>query len=648
VLKIWLKDGESGTTYAGFPQSFPGTTTTGGIVAADLGEGGTPEIVFNHGGDKISCLKADGTLQWTLTGLPSVSAPAIGDLEGDGALDMAVLTTDGKIYCFTLGNAGIGPRGIEWPNFDGWPDRGRRHHIRDRAAVRPLWPANLAPPSAYIARPVFADVTGDGFPETVWSDSVLKKTYVFRAGTDSIPNYPQLYTGNAISNEAPAVGDVTGDGIDETVQTTTNGLVVWGNRNGQVTSMTVDNNRILTPPVLADINNDGTLDCVVGSSSGRLYALNLINKTVITGFPVTTPGAISLPPAVGDVNGDGQTDIVAVAASRNITAYPRTGSAPLAGWPRQFVSGSVLTQPILVPVAGNTGLAVAFGQTRTDSCFANLVGANSANRPGWPRRLAGTQIYGPVAGDMTNDNQPDFAYSTNTDSMYVFVANGNRALTKWVDSGGDIEVCGMVDVDLDQRPDLIAVADHSTLLAVRFNTLLARSFDRLVFYLDFGQPPTFGDLTGDGSMDMGMADIGFPVMYTFGPGSWDGRFAPWPMKGHDPRRSNAFSGKTYVGTGDGPPPVASIGWARALPNPASGRIVLTQSRPLAGRFDAAIYDLRGRLVRRIAEGEARPGEAAPVWTWDGADQNGARTAPGVYFYRVVDREGALATRIVRL
>lgn len=206
----------------------------------------------------------------------------------------------------------------------------------------------------------------------------------------------------------------------------------------------------------------------------------------------------------------------------------------------------------------------------------------------------------------------------------------------------------MVDVDLDQRPDLIAVADHSTLLAVRFNTLLARSFDRLVFYLDFGQPPTFGDLTGDGSMDMGMADIGFPVMYTFGPGSWDGRFAPWPMKGHDPRRSNAFSGKTYVGTGDGPPPVASIGWARALPNPASGRIVLTQSRPLAGRFDAAIYDLRGRLVRRIAEGEARPGEAAPVWTWDGADQNGARTAPGVYFYRVVDREGALATRIVRL
>ena len=650
VLKITVKDLETGATYAGFPQSFPGTTTGGGIVAADLGEGGTPEIVFNHGGDKISCLKADGSLQWTLSGLPSVASPAVGDLEGDGALDLAVTTTDGKIYAYTLGNAGVGPKGIEWPNFDGWADHGRRHHIRDRAAVKPLWPPVVSPPSAYVSRPVLADLTGDGFPETVWSDSILKKTYTFIAGCDSLSFYPQLYTGDAIAYDAPAVGDVTGDGVDETVQSTTNGFLVWGNRNGQVNSMAVDVSpaRTLSPPTLADINNDGVLDVVVGSSSGRLYALNLVNKTVIAGFPVTTPGAITLPPSVGDINGDGQTDIVVVAAQRNITAYSRTGGSPLTGWPRQFASGSSLTQPILVPVAGNTGLAVAFGQSRTDSVFANLVGANSANRPGWPRRLVGTQIFGPVAGDFSNDGQPDFAYSSNSDTVYVFAPNGNRVLTKWIDTGGDVEVCGMVDVDLDQRPDLIAVSDHSTLLAIRFNTLLARAFDRIVVYLDSGQPPSFGDLGGDGAMDVVMADIGTPIAYTFGAGSWDARFAPWPMKGHDPRRTNAYSGKTVVGASDPQPFAALEGWARALPNPAHGRIALTHSRPLLGRFDAAIYDLRGRLVRRIAEGEARPGDAAPAWTWDGADERGAAAAPGVYFYRVVDRAGALSTRIVRL
>ena len=385
---------------------------------------------------------------------------------------------------------------------------------------------------------------------------------------------------------------------------------------------------------------------VVGSSFGRVYALNLINKTVIPGFPVSVSGAVSLPPAVGDVNGDGQTDIVVVSGLRNIYAFPRTGVNPLAGWPRVFPSGSTLTQPILVPVAGNTGLAVSLGQSRTDSVFAHLVGANSANRPGWPRRLVGTSIFGPVAGDMTNDGQPDFAFSTNTDSMYVFVANGNRALAKFVDSGGDIEIAGMVDVDLDQRPELIAVSDHSTLLGVSFNGLLSRAFDRLVFYMDLGQSPAFGYLGGDGVMDMGLSDIGTPFLFSFGFGSWDARWCPWPMKGHDPRRTNAFSGKTVVGAFDAEPAVAlATGWARA-PEPraaASPSPIRPPHRALRSR------DLRPARAARPPVAAARPGRRGRAsWTWDGTDEHGSSTGPGVYFYRVVDQAGSLATRIVRL
>ena len=150
-------------------------------------------------------------------------------------------------------------------------------------------------------------------------------------------------------------------------------------------------------------------------------------------------------------------------------------------------------------------------------------------------------------------------------------------------------------------------------------------------------------------MEMALSDLGLPILYTFGFGSWNPAFAPWPMKGHDSKRTNAFSGLTVVGVGD-PGPGAGVvtGWARALPNPASGRVALTHSRPLAGRFEAAIFDLRGRLVRRIAAGEARPSDAAPTWTWDGTDDAGRSAAAGVYFYRVVDTRGAMATRVVRL
>jgi hypothetical protein len=647
TLSIRLVDGEAGVAFGSFPKTYAGSAPGGAIVAADLGEGGTPELVFNHGGDKVSCLKVDGTLQWTLSGLVTAVGPALGDLEGDGAMDLAVVTTNGGIHSYTLGNAGVGPKGIEWPNHDGTADHARRHHLRDRAAVRPQWPAALSPPNAFTTRPVLADVSGDGLPEAIWSDYLSSKTYVWGQATDSLTGFPQTYTSGAIQ-DAPAVGDVTGDGIDEVIQSTANGYLVWGTRTGVKNSMLIDNNRILTPPGLADLNADGVLDVVVGSSSGRLYAANLITKTLLPGFPVTTAGAILLPPALGDVNGDGQTDIVVVANVRYITAYGRTGVAALAGWPRQFPSGNTLTQPILLPVAGNAGLAVAFGSQRVDSTFAYLVGGNSANKAGWPVRFAGNAIFGPIAGDFDNDNNPDVIFSTSTDSMYVLRANGGRAFARFYDSAGDVEVTNLVDLDLDQRPDIVAMSDHSTMLGMRFNGLLTRSFDRLTFFTEAGQPPAFGDLGNDGAMEMALSDLGQPILYSFGFGSWGKLWSPWPMKGHDARRTHALSGTTVVGAEDPGPALAALGWARAMPNPAAGRVTLAHSRPLRGRFEAAIYDLRGRLVRRIAAGEAPVGAAAPSWTWDGTDEHGSATVAGVYFYRVVDAEGALSTRVVRL
>jgi len=656
TLSITVVDGAAGSPLIGFPRTYANSAPGGAILAADLGDGATPELVFNEGGDRVTCITGNGTLSWTLTGLPATAGPALGDLNGDGALDLAVATTDGKIYAYTLGNAGIGPRGVEWPNSDGQADRSRRHHVRDRAALRPQWPALLTPPEAFTARPVIGDLTGDGLPEAVWSDYTTAKAFAWNQATAAPPGWPQTYVNGAI-NDAPAVGDVTGDGVFETVQSTALGYLVWGDRTGTKGSLLVDTGKILTPPALADLDGDGTLDVVVGSSSGRLYGVNLVTKAVIAGFPVTAAGAIVLPPALGDISGDGLTDIVVVAGLRYIYAYGKNGGAPLAGWPRQFSSGSSLTQPILVPVAGNSGLAVSFGQARADSVVAHLVGGNSAEKAGWPRTLTGTAIFGPVAGDFDNDGAPDFAFSTgnliasNTgaDSVYVFVANGNRALARFYNSPGNVEVAGMVDVDLDQRPDVIAISDLSIIVAIRFNGLVSRAFDRLVFLLESGQPPAFGDLGNDGVMEMAISDLGTPYLYSFGFGSWNAAWAPWPMKGHDAKRTNAFSGLTVVAVGDLPPaPVVSAGWARALPNPASGRVALTHSRPLAGRFEAAIFDLRGRLVRRIAAGEARAGDAAPTWTWDGADDGGRATAAGVYFYRVVDQQGALSTRVVRL
>ncbi len=91
------------------------------------------------------------------------------------------------------------------------------------------------------------------------------------------------------------------------------------------------------------------------------------------------------------------------------------------------------------------------------------------------------------------------------------------------------------------------------------------------------------------------------------------------------------------------PPVAARGLGTA-PNPFARETMLSfrvASREPVGLF---VYDLAGRRVRRLFEGEAEAGERRLAW--DGRDDAGAPVAPGVYLVRL-DR-ARLAPQFVRL
>ena len=70
----------------------------------------------------------------------------------------------------------------------------------------------------------------------------------------------------------------------------------------------------------------------------------------------------------------------------------------------------------------------------------------------------------------------------------------------------------------------------------------------------------------------------------------------------------------------------------AVPNPFNPQTVIRFDLPVAGRAKLAVYDLAGRLVRTLVEGEqpAGPGEA----TWNGCDAAGRGLPSGTYFARL--------------
>ncbi len=70
----------------------------------------------------------------------------------------------------------------------------------------------------------------------------------------------------------------------------------------------------------------------------------------------------------------------------------------------------------------------------------------------------------------------------------------------------------------------------------------------------------------------------------------------------------------------------------ARPNPFNPVTTIDYSLASAGHTTIRVYDLSGRVVRTLVDGDAEPGEHKVVW--DGTTDAGQRAASGVYFVKM--------------
>ncbi len=82
------------------------------------------------------------------------------------------------------------------------------------------------------------------------------------------------------------------------------------------------------------------------------------------------------------------------------------------------------------------------------------------------------------------------------------------------------------------------------------------------------------------------------------------------------------------------------------PNPSVGGTDISYDLPAAGPVVLRIYDVSGRLVREINEGERQAGRHR--YRWDGRDAEGSRLASGVYFLSLYADRVTLSTKVVLL
>jgi len=249
----------------------------------------------------------------------SESMPVLGDLDGDGDLDLLVgnkVTTDDNTTATITRYENTGTRTA--PVFT---DRG-----------------DLGIHGTYNYAPVITDLDGDGVPDLVlgtWNDHLQ---WWQNRGTAAVPDWTMVDSALVVitrgSNTTPALADLDGDGdLDLVIGEASGQLNLYRNVGTRTTPQFelvtdempgMDVGRRSTP-TFHDVDGDGKPDLLIGSEDGALH--RWFNRT--TGSEIrferdTTfvmQGDNLSSPTVGDLDGDGRFELILGTMSGGLRLY---------------------------------------------------------------------------------------------------------------------------------------------------------------------------------------------------------------------------------------------------------------------------------------------------------------------------------------
>lgn len=97
-------------------------------------------------------------------------------------------------------------------------------------------------------------------------------------------------------------------------------------------------------------------------------------------------------------------------------------------------------------------------------------------------------------------------------------------------------------------------------------------------------------------------------------------------------------------TGVGDAPALAVARVSAQPNPFNPQTTVAFTVPRAGHVTVAVYDLQGRHVRTLFNGDLPSGDQAVMW--DGCGDDGQTCGSGVYFARMVAPDAAATAKLM--
>jgi len=327
-----------------------------------------PDIVFSSfsGGaysspGTITAIRGDdGTTLWSVSSadghqLYSSSGIAIGDLEGDGQVEVCVSGVSSSVVCLNGSDGSL------------------------------KWAAGTE--TATYGCPSIADLDGDGSAEVIHGRTIINADGTVRAtGTG----------GTGGGHKMSFAVDWDGDGQLEVVAGNTiyrhDGTIAWSDE-------LVD-----AAPAVGDFDLDGLPDLVRAGSGQILVTLN--DGTLLWALP-TAGGGSAGPPTVADFDGDGLPE-VGVADLSLYTVYDTDGSILWSNTVSDYSSSQ--TGSSVFDFEGDGAAEVVYADEHTLWIFDGATGAVKMQQDG---HASGTLMEYPLIADVDNDGSTEIIVASN-------------------------------------------------------------------------------------------------------------------------------------------------------------------------------------------------------------------------------------------
>jgi len=277
---------------------------------------------------------------------------------------------------------------------------------------------------------------------TIIADSLIaiggyEKMFVFDRHGHPAPGWPQPIRG---WTEATAAWHEDLLAITTLIpgETSRGYLYAW-HRNGAPyanfpINLKMDSN---TSPALADLDNDGRVEIIVGDDAGLLHVFTR-DGSELPGFPRLAGNRIESSPTVVDIDGNGMLDIIVGAADDYVYAWSSVGDN-LLGWPVK-TNDEVRSSPSVADIYGDGRLVVIIGSLDN---FLYAFNWDGSPAPGFPIDCGNKISTSAWIGDLDGDAQTDIVIGADN-GVHRICNLGKLGATPWPMFRRDIKHTGAV------------------------------------------------------------------------------------------------------------------------------------------------------------------------------------------------------------